>query len=227
MSRQSLQVNNQIYNYLLSVSLREPDVLKELRQETNKLPSANMQIAPEQGQFFAFLIKILQVKSAIEIGVFTGYSSLSIALALPEDGELIACDIDAETTKIAQRYWEKAGVQHKIKLRIAPAIETLDLLINNGHTDSYDFAFIDAHKPEYIDYYERTLRLIKPGGVIVIDNVLWSGLPANLEIQDEDTVAIRNFNQHLHNDERIFISMLPVGDGLTLAVRRNDKDSQL
>lgn len=220
MSRKSIQLDDQVYNYLLSVSLREPQILKECREETAKHPLANMQIAPEQGQFISFLIKSLHVKKAIEVGVFTGYSSLSIAMALPEDGHLDACDIDPEMTAIAQKYWDKANVAEKIKLRIGPAIETLDELIEANQIDSYDFAFIDAHKPEYIDYYERLLRLIKPGGVILVDNVLWSGNPADNEKQDEDTVAIRQFNIHLLNDERVFISMLPVADGITLALKK-------
>ncbi len=214
-----MQLDDQVYNYLLSVSLRESQIQKECRNETARYPSANMQIAPEQGQFISFLIRVLQVKKAIEIGVFTGYSSLSIAMALPEDGHLDACDIDPEMTAIAQQYWSKANVAEKIKLRLGPAIETLDELIEANQIDSYDFAFIDAHKPEYIDYYERLLRLIKPGGVILVDNVLWSGQPADNEIQDENTVAIRKFNEHLQNDERIFISMLPVADGITLVLK--------
>ncbi|MCZ6804155.1 MAG: class I SAM-dependent methyltransferase [Proteobacteria bacterium] len=219
MSRKSLQLTDQVYDYLLSVSLREPRILKECRDETSIHPLANMQIAPEQGQFFSFLIQILHVKKAIEIGVFTGYSSLSIAMALPEDGHLDACDIDPEMAAIAQQYWEKANVAEKITLRIGPAIDTLDKLIEANQENSYDFAFIDAHKPEYIEYYERLLRLIKPGGAILVDNVLWSGKPADDEKQDEDTVAIRQFNKHLLNDERVFISMLPVADGITLVMK--------
>jgi predicted O-methyltransferase YrrM len=219
MSRKSIQLDEQVYNYLLSVSLRESQILLECREETAKLPMARMQIAPEQGQFISFLIKSLHIKKALEIGVYTGYSSLSIATALPDDGFLDACDIDPEITAIAKKYWDKANVAEKISLHIGPAIETLDKLIEENQSESYDFAFIDAHKPEYIDYYERTLKLIRSGGVILIDNVLWSGSPADNAIQDEDTVAIRKFNEHLLKDERVLISMLPVADGITLALK--------
>ena len=215
-----MQLDEQVYNYLLSVSLQESRILEECRAETAKQPMARMQIAPEQGQFIAFLIKSLRVKKALEIGVYTGYSSLSIALSLPENGHLDACDIDPEMTAVAERYWERAKVAEKISLHIGPAIETLDKLIEENKSETYDFAFIDAHKPEYIDYYERALQLIRPGGVILIDNVLWSGNPADENIQDEDTIGIRAFNKHLHADERIMISMLPVADGITLALKK-------
>lgn len=220
MSRKSIQLNDAVYNYLLSVSLRESKILQECREETARLPMARMQIAPEQGQFISFLISLLNVKRALEIGVYTGYSSLCIATTLPDDGHLDACDIDPEITAVAKSYWDKAGVSEKISLHIAPAITTLDKFIAAKQTETYDFAFIDAHKPEYIDYYERTLKLIRKGGVILIDNVLWSGHPANNEIQDEDTIAIREFNAHLQSDERVMISMLPVADGITLALKR-------
>jgi predicted O-methyltransferase YrrM len=220
MTRQSLQLDDAVYNYLLSVSLRESQILKECRTETAKLPLARMQIAPEQGRFISFLITLLNVNKALEIGVYTGYSSLCIATALPDNGHLDACDIDSEITAIAKSYWLKAGLAEKISLHIGPAISTLDKLIESNQSDTYDFAFIDAHKPEYIDYYERALQLIRKGGVILIDNVLWSGYPVNLEIQDEDTIAIRQFNEHLHSDERVMISMLPVADGITLVLKR-------
>jgi caffeoyl-CoA O-methyltransferase len=219
MSRKSIQLDEQVYRYLLSVSLREAEILKECREETAKHPMARMQIAPEQGQFISFLITLLHVKKALEIGVYTGYSSLAIALALPDDGHLDACDIDPEITTIAKRYWSKANVAEKISLHIAPAIKTLDRLIEDKQNETYDFAFIDAHKPEYIDYYERVLQLIRPGGLIMVDNVLWSGNPADETIQDEDTVAIRLLNEHLHADDRIMLSMLPVADGITLAFK--------
>lgn len=219
MSRQSLQLDDQVYDYLLSNSLHESQLLKELREETAKHPMARMQIAPEQGQFFSFLIKALNVKKAIEIGVFTGYSSLSIAMAMPKDGKLIACDIDPEIAKIAVQYWNKAEVANKIELRIGPAIKTLDSLLDDNKENSFDFSFIDAHKAEYIDYYERLLKLTRPGGIIAIDNVLWSGNVAKLDKQDEDTVAIRDFNQYVYKDNRVFISMIPVADGITLAIK--------
>ncbi len=219
MSRKSLQLNEQVYTYLLANSLREPGILEELRKETANHPNAEMQIAPEQGQFLGFLVKALNVKMAIEVGVFTGYSSLAIALALPEDSKLIACDNNLEFTRIAQRYWSRAGVADRIELRLGEAIASLDLLISEGLTNHIDFAFIDAQKSEYIDYYERLLKLTRPGGVIVIDNVLWSGKPADAAIQDSSTVAIREFNRHIYNDTRVFISMLPVADGITLVVK--------
>ena len=220
MSRQSFQLNDQVYEYLLSNSLQEPQILRELRDKTAAHPFGHMQIAPEQGQFFAFLIRALNIKKAIEIGVFTGYSSLSIALAMPADGRLVACDNDAEATQIARQYWQKAGVGKKIEFRLGSAIATLDAMIAEGCAGQFDFAFIDGHKPEYIDYYERLLALIKTGGVIVIDNVLWSGGPADARQQDENTNAIRAFNQHIYQDQRVFISMIPVADGITLALKR-------
>tara|TARA_R110002072_G_scaffold157176_1_gene307757 strand:- start:11893 stop:12555 length:663 start_codon:yes stop_codon:yes gene_type:complete len=219
MSRQSIQLNEQVYNYLLSVSLREPQILKECRDDTANHPMARMQIAPEQGQFISFLIKLLNVKKALEVGVFTGYSSLAIAMSLPKDGHLDACDNDTEVTRVAQKYWGKAKVSEKINLHIGFAIETLDKLLKENQGNTYDFAFIDAHKPEYIDYYERVLRLIRPGGLIMVDNVLWSGSPADKNIQDEDTVAIRKFNEQIKNDDRVMISMLPVADGITLILK--------
>ena len=217
MSRQSINLTKKLYEYMLSVSLQETAIQQELRKETSKHPKSEMQIAPEQGQFMALLIQLLQVKNIIEIGVYTGYSSLCMAMALPDKGQIIACDVDEETTNIAKSYWEKAGVSNKIKLVLAPAIKTLDDLITRNELNHYDLAFIDAEKSEYIDYYERTLKLIRPGGIILVDNVLWSGKPAKQKEQDEETQAIRNFNKHIFNDKRVNISMLPLADGLTLA----------
>jgi len=217
MSRQSINLTEELYEYLLSVSLQETAIQQALREETAKHPKSEMQIAPEQGQFMALLVQLLEVKNIIEIGVFTGYSSLCMAMVLPDNGQIIACDVDEETTNIAKRYWEIAGVTHKIKLVLAPAIETLDNLIARNEINHYDLAFIDAIKSEYIDYYERTLKLIRPGGIILVDNVLWSGKPAKQKEQDEETQAIRNFNKHIFNDKRVNISMLPLADGLTLA----------
>jgi len=219
MTRKSINLTDEIYDYLLSISLQESAVQRELREETAKHPMAIMQIAPEQGQFMALLIQSINAKNIIEIGVFTGYSTLCMAMALPEDGRIIACDINKEYTDIARRYWEKAGVSGKIVLKLAPAIATLDKLLAGGQEDHYDFVFIDAEKSEYMDYYERTLKLLRRGGVIAIDNVLWSGKPANSKEQDKDTAAIRRFNEHLFNDPRVKISMLPLADGLTLALK--------
>jgi predicted O-methyltransferase YrrM len=179
-----------------------------------------MQISPEQGQFMSLLVQLIGAKKALEIGVFTGYSSLVVALALPPEGKMVACDVSEEYTSIARRYWEQAGVADKIDLRIAPAIATLDKLIAAGETDTFDFAFIDADKSSYDDYYERALKLIRPGGLIAIDNVLWSGLVADSKIQDNRTKKIRALNEKIHQDERVTISMVPIADGLTLA-RKN------
>lgn len=219
MTRKTLTINDQIYDYLLSVSLKETDVQQELREETAKLKQAMMQISPDQGQFMALLVKLMNAKKIIEIGVYTGYSSLCMALAMPDDGRIVACDINKEYTDIARRYWQKAGVAEKIELMLAPAIETLNMLLNNGEQDAYDFVFIDADKPEYPDYYERALQLIRPGGLIVIDNMLWYGKPADPSEKDKDTQAIREFNQQLFNDKRVQISMLTIADGVTLAMK--------
>lgn len=212
-------VSDQLYDYLLSASLREPEILQALRQETANHPMSQMQIAPEQGQFMALLVKLMGAKQALEVGVFTGYSALAVALALPADGKLVACDISEEYTAIAQRYWQQAGIAAKVDLRIAPALETLDQLLAEGQANRFDFAFIDADKSSYPLYYERALQLVRSGGLIVIDNVLWSGRVANPEVQDHRTAMIREFNQMLHQDERISLSLLAIADGLTLALK--------
>jgi predicted O-methyltransferase YrrM len=220
MANRSIELNESTYNYLLSVSLKEPQVLQELRRETATLSNAVMQIAPEQGQFMSLLVKLLNVRKALEVGVFTGYSSLCVALALPEDGKLIACDVSDEYTSMACRYWEKAGVAEKIDLHIAPALDTLDKLIAMGESNSFDFAFIDADKSNYPHYYDRILELLRPQGLILVDNVLWSGKVANTEIKDNRTQQIRNFNEKLYRDDRIDLSLLPIADGLTLAMKK-------
>ncbi len=220
MGKESIGLDSRVYEYLLSVSLREAEVLTQLRQETARHPASIMQISPDQGQFMAFLVKLLGAKKTLDIGVFTGYSSLVVALALPEDGRVIACDRDPEATKIARRYWQAAGVEHKIDLRLAPALETLDRLIAEGQAGSFDFAFIDADKRNYLNYYERLLSLLRPGGVIAIDNVLWFGSVADPEDTDKRTIAIREFNQKVHQDRRVEISMLSISDGLTLVMKR-------
>jgi caffeoyl-CoA O-methyltransferase len=178
-----------------------------------------MQITPEQGQFMGLLSRMLNARKALEIGVFTGYSSIAVALALPDDGKLIACDVSETYTAVARRYWREAGVEHKIDLRLAPALDTLDRLIAKGESGTFDFAFIDADKKNYENYYERCLTLLRKGGVIAVDNVLWDGKVADFAVQDTDTKAIRAFNQKLHGDSRIALSMLPIGDGLTLACK--------
>jgi predicted O-methyltransferase YrrM len=219
MSNQTLGLSPQLYNYFQSISLREPEVLTQLRQETAHQPLSNMQIAPEQGQFMAFLIKLIGAKKTLEVGVFTGYSSLVVALALPENGEVIACDVDEEYTQIARTYWEKAGVSHKIKLHLAPAVLTLENLLAKGEENSFDFAFIDADKSNYDTYYEQALKLVRVGGVIAIDNVLWDGKVADSQVQDNRTQAIRRLNEKLHQDTRILLSVVPIADGLTLAMK--------
>ena len=220
MSEENLGLDNRLYKYLLSVSLRENEILSKLRQETSQHSASIMQISPDQGQFMALLIKLLGAKKTLDIGVFTGYSSLAVALALPEDGRVIACDRDPRCTQIAQRYWIEAGVSHKIDLRLAPALDTLDRLIANGEAGSFDFVFIDADKRNYDNYYERALTLLRSGGMVAIDNVLWFGSVANSEDNDKRTVAIREFNQKLHQDNRVDMSMLAIADGLTLALKR-------
>lgn len=220
MSNKSLGLDNALYDYLLAVSLREPEMLQALRQETASHPMSQMQIAPEQGQFMALLVQLMGARKTLEVGVFTGYSSLCVALALPPEGKIVACDISEEFTTIARRYWQQAGVADKIDLQIAPAIETLDRLLADGQGNSFDFAFIDADKSGYADYYERALQLVRPGGLIAIDNVLWSGQVADPEIQDNRTNKIRAFNQKLHQDPRVNLSLVPIADGLTLALKR-------
>jgi predicted O-methyltransferase YrrM len=220
MANQTLGLDDRLYDYLKSVSLHEPDILAQLRQETAQHPMGRMQIAPEQGQFMALLVKLMGAKKTLEVGVFTGYSSLVVALALPADGKLVACDVSHEYTAIARRYWQDAGVANKIDLHIAPALETLDRLIENGEAETFDLAFIDADKSNYTHYYERSLTLVRPGGLIAIDNVLWSGRVADSQAQDKQTQAIRAFNQALHADDRIFLSLVPIADGLTLALKK-------
>lgn len=217
MTNKSLGLSDRLYDYLVAVSVREPDVLTQLRQETASHPMSQMQIAPEQGQFMALLIQLLGAKKTLEIGVFTGYSALVVALALPEDGRVVACDVSEEYTAIARRYWAQAGVAHKIDLRLAPALETLDQLLAAGEANTFDFAFIDADKSGYDAYYERSLALVRSGGLIAIDNVLWSGRVADPTVTDNRTEKIRALNQKLHDDDRVSLSLVPIGDGLTLA----------
>ena len=195
-------------------------MLAQLRAETATLPMAVMQIAPEQGQFMALLIKLMGARRAIEVGVYTGYSALAVAEALPDDGLLVACDINVETTAIAQRYWQQAGLAHKVDLRLAPAAQTLQALIDDGQAGSFDFAFIDADKTGYSDYYELCLALLRPGGLIVVDNVLWGGAVLEASTDDDDTRAIQQFNAQLAVDQRIDLSLLPLADGLSLLRKR-------
>ena len=220
MSNQTLNLDDRLYRYLVDHSVHEPEVLTALRLETALHPMAQMQIAPEQGQFMALLVQLLGVKKALEVGVFTGYSALRVALALPPEGKLVACDVSEEYTAIARRYWEKAGVAAKIDLRIAPATETLNELIQAGETNSFDFAFIDADKSSYPTYYEQVLQLVRPGGLIALDNVLWSGQVADPAVQDRRTNTLRALNDAIHNDDRVVASLVPIADGLTLAMKK-------
>lgn len=219
MSRRTINLDDTLYQYLLAHSLREHPEQTALREVTAKHPRAGMQISPEQGQFMALLVKLIGARRTIEVGTFTGYSALTVALALPPNGKILACDISDEYTSIGKPFWQRAGVANKIELVIAPATKTLDARIAAGEAGAYDFAFIDADKVGYDDYYERCLQLVRVGGLIAFDNTLWSGEVAK-PAQDEDTRALQVLNDKLHGDERIDIAMLPIGDGLTLARKR-------
>jgi len=220
MSNRSIGLDDPLYRYLLQVSLREHPILAALREHTARLPEARFQIAPEQGQFMAWLAGAIGARRFLEIGAFTGYSSLVVALALPADGEVVTCDVSREWTDIARGYWEQAGVAGRIRLELRPALETLTQLRAQGAEGSFDLAFIDADKTAYSAYFEHCLALLRPGGIVLIDNTLWSGRVADPSAQDADTRAIRDFNQSLHGDERIELSLVPIGDGLTLARKR-------
>lgn len=220
MSNRTISMTDGLYSYLLENSLREAPLLKRLRDETAAHPQARMQISPEQGQFMQLLTRLVGARRCIEVGVFTGYSSLAVAMVLPADGRILACDVSEEFTSVARRYWKEAGVAGKIELVLAPATETLDARLKAGEGGSYDLAFIDADKANYPAYYERILKLLRPGGLVLVDNVLWSGRVLDADDRSEDTQAIRVFNQMLGKDERVDLSMIPLGDGLTLARKR-------
>lgn len=220
MSRKTISMTDSLYDYLVSVAVREPDILRRLRAETAAMPTADMQISPDQGAFMQLLVELIGARRCLEVGVFTGYSSLAVALALPRDGTITACDVSEEWTSVARRYWQEAGVAERVELRIGPALQTLDELIADGRAGSYDFAFIDADKGNYDGYYERALQLVRPGGVITIDNVLRSGAVADPDDREPDTEAIRALNAKLHADPRITLALVPIADGLTLARRR-------
>ncbi len=220
MTGKNIVLDAPLHAYLQSVSLREPPLFARLREETAALPNARMQIAPEQGQFMALLVGLTGARRCLEIGVFTGYSALWVANALPPDGRLVACDVSEEWTAVGRRYWQEAGVAERIDLRLAPALDTLDALLNEGEAGRFDLAFIDADKANYDAYYERCLSLLRPGGLVLLDNVLWSGKVADPAANDEDTLALRALNEKIHADGRVSISMLPLADGLTLAMKR-------
>ncbi len=219
MSIRTLSIDDQLYTYLLNHTVQESDILKQLRQETAQHPQARMQISPEQGQFMALLVRLMGAQKTLEIGVFTGYSSLCVALALPISGQVIACDISDDFTQVARRYWKAAKVDPKIQLRLGPALKTLEQLLSEGQAETFDFAFIDADKANYMEYYEQSLKLLRPGGLIAIDNVLWSGRVADPEVTDHRTTAIRQLNDHVHQDLRVTSSLVPIGDGLLLALK--------
>jgi predicted O-methyltransferase YrrM len=219
-SNRTISLDDRLYEYLLQVSLREPDVLRRLRRETLAMPQASMQISPEQGQFMALLVKLQGARKIFEIGTFTGYSALVMALALPPGGRILTCDVSREWTAVAARYWAEAGVGGRIELRLAPALETTRALLDAGEGLTFDFAFIDADKENYLAYYEAALDLIRPGGLIVVDNTLWDGRVVDPSVRDVDTQAIRAFNKRLKDDLRIDLSLVPIGDGLTLARKR-------
>ena len=220
MSRRTIQLTDSLYEYLQGVAVRDLEILRRLREETQKLPQGGMQISPEQGQLMAFLVKLIGARRALEIGTFTGYSALCVALALPEDGRLVACDVSEEWTGIARRYWAEAGVAGKIDLRLAPGAVSLTAMIEGGESGTYDFAFIDADKSAYDTYYELCLQLLRPGGLIAIDNVLRAGAVADPDRRDADTEAIRRLNVKIHGDERVDMCLVPIGDGLTLVRKR-------
>jgi predicted O-methyltransferase YrrM len=223
MSTRTLTLDEDLHRYMVDVSLRETPIRRRLREETAKLEPARMQIAPEQGQLMALLVSLMGARNTLEVGVFTGYSALCVAEALPDDGHIIACDVSEEWTSVAQRYWKEAGVEGKIELKLAPAVESLTSLIEKGKEGQFDFAFIDADKENYATYFDRCLELLRPGGLIAVDNTLWSGRVIDSADQSNDTKVLRAFNEALRNDSRIALSMVPIGDGLTLALKLGSK----
>jgi predicted O-methyltransferase YrrM len=219
-SARTLNLTDALRDYVLSVSLREHELLRRLRAETSALTQAGMQISPEQGQLMALIASMVGVRRGLEIGTFTGYSSLAVALTMPADGRLICCDTSDEWTRVARRYWREAGVEDRIDLRLAPALDTLDALIADGQAGTFDYAFVDADKGNYPAYHERCVHLVRSGGVILYDNVLWSGRVIDATDDTVDTAAIRALNERLHDDPRVDLSLIPIGDGLTLCRRR-------
>ncbi|HET7828669.1 MAG TPA: class I SAM-dependent methyltransferase [Candidatus Limnocylindrales bacterium] len=220
MTSKSIGLPDDVYDYVLAHGVREPDILARLRQETASHPMAQMQIEPLQGAIFRLLVELLDARAYVEVGTFTGYSSLAVALAMPPDGRLVCCDVSEEYTNVARRYWAEAGVADRVDLRIGPGIEGLDSLLTEGRAGTFDLAFIDADKKSYPDYYERIVELLRPGGVVALDNVLWEGDVADPSIQDRDTVALRAVNERVRDDERVTPVLLPVADGMTLARKR-------
>jgi predicted O-methyltransferase YrrM len=217
MSDKTIGLDDRLSAYLRSVGLREPEILQRLRTHNAEYPQGHMQICPEQGQLMAMLVRLLGAKRIIEVGVFTGYSSLAMALALPADGLVVACDVDQVATDVARSYWQQAGVTDQIDLRIAPALDTLQCLVAEGAAGTFDLAFIDADKANYPEYYELCLALVRSGGVVLLDNVLWYGQVADPSVTDKRTTILRELNLKIHQDQRVELVMLPLGDGLTIA----------
>jgi caffeoyl-CoA O-methyltransferase len=220
MSSRSIGLSDELHDYLLSIALRESDAMARLREETAEHPESEMQIAPEQGQFLRFLVQLIGARRTIEVGVFTGYSALAVAEVLPPSGEVVACDVSEEYTRVARRYWKEAGVDDKIDLRLAPAEETLAALLDDGQAGTFDFSFVDADKETYDTYYEQSLELLRPGGVVALDNVFRGGTVADPAPDDDSIRATRRLNEKLHADQRIELSVLPLADGVTLAMKR-------
>jgi predicted O-methyltransferase YrrM len=220
MSNASMGLPPDLQAYLVGHGVREAAILKRLRDETARLPQHNMQIAPEQGALLALLVELTGAKRCLEIGTFTGYSSLVVAMAMPSDGTIVCCDISDEWTSVARRYWAEAGVADRVDLRLGPAIDTMDQLLDSGAEGTFDFAFVDARKNEYPEYHERVIRLLRSGGLAAYDNVLWGGSVVDDSVQDEETLGVRRLNERLAADERVSIAMLPVADGVTLARKR-------
>jgi caffeoyl-CoA O-methyltransferase len=220
MSATTLAVTDAIRDYLLAVTVREPPLLARLREETQRMPSGGMQISPEQGRFMAFLTELIGAKRYLEVGVFTGYSSLSVALAMPPDGRVVACDRSEEWTQVARRYWRDAGVLDKIELRLGFALDTLDGLLESGARGTFDFVFVDADKESALEYYERGLELLRKGGLFAFDNALWAGRVADPKNDEPSTLGVRALNQRASNDPRVSATLVPIGDGLLLATKR-------
>jgi len=220
MARRTLLLPQKVYDYVLRSSSRESPALAGLREATASLPDSEMQIGSDQGQLMAFLVKLIGARRCIEVGTYTGYSALAVALALPSDGKLVACDVNAEWTSLGRQFWREAGVDSRIDLRLKPALETLDELLEGGEAGSFDFAFIDADKPNYSKYYEKLLELLRPGGLIAVDNTLALAGAAVFEQESVHAKAMRAFNELVHRDERVDIAMLTVGEGLTLLRKR-------
>jgi caffeoyl-CoA O-methyltransferase len=219
MSRVYTQISDPMADYIRNVSLREPEALRRQRLDTDDHPQASMQISPEQGQFLHLMTRLVGARNVLEVGVFMGYSSSWIALALPPGGKVIACDVSEEYTTRARRTWREVGVEDKIELRLAPALGTLDALLADGQAGCFDLAFVDADKPNYHNYYERAMQLVRKGGLIIIDNVLWHGAVVDEADRSEHTEAIRAFNRKVHADARVAVSLVTIGDGLTLACK--------